>query len=74
MPLDGTLAVDFSPVADPDNLNDTRAVIDRVDHTVRTLSDPVAVLVAPKLFAPGRSGVVSKSLDTCDNTLAITLA
>ena len=74
MPLSGNLAVDLPSVSDSNDFNDTRAVIDEVDRPVVALSDPVPALVSCKLLAPGRSRVVSESLNSPDNPLTITLA
>jgi hypothetical protein len=54
--------IDFPPMADLDDLDDSSLIVDRVHDAIISLADAVAFLPG-ELFMAWRAGVVSQSSD-----------
>ena len=62
IPQGSGLAVDVLPMADLHHKHYPQFILNRVDNTVRSASDPIPV-ASCQLSAPQRSGVVGQSLN-----------
>ena len=58
--LDFGSAIDFSPMADSDNINNPLSIIDAVDNPVVSNSDTPQVLFTLQLTRSGRPGFLGK--------------
>jgi hypothetical protein len=61
--LDFDSAIDFSPMADSDNINNPLSIIHTVNNPVVSNSDTPQVLFALQLARPRRPGLLGKTLD-----------
>jgi hypothetical protein len=61
--LDSDSAIDFSPMADSDNINNPLPIIDAVNNPVISNSDTPQVLFALQLTRSGRPGISGKTVD-----------
>jgi hypothetical protein len=61
--LDFDSAIDFSPMADSDNINDPVSIIDAVNNPVVSNSDTPQVLFALQLTRSGRPWLLRKAVD-----------
>jgi hypothetical protein len=70
----GSSAVDFTPVADFEDLDGPRIVVDAVNDTVGSLPDAEPVVVPRKLLGSRRARVAAESLNPLNDTLPIDFA
>ena len=70
----GRSTIDFTPVANFEDLDDPRIVVDAVDDAVGSLPDTKPVVVPGKLLASGRSWVFAEGLNALHDALPIGLA
>jgi hypothetical protein len=61
--LDPGSAIDFSPMADSDNINNPLSIIDAVNNPVVSDSDTPQVPFALQLTRSGRPGLLGKTVD-----------
>jgi hypothetical protein len=69
----GGLAIDVFAVRDPDDEHHQVVVGDRVDNSISTDSDSVAVILAGQLFAPDRPRLIPQRANARHDALPVFL-